>query len=100
MANMTHRRHPQLRTKQGDVLTDRDIDTLAAEADAGYELSQARRQRVGRPSLDIGVSPRVSFRTSRSLYQAARERAAKEGRSVSELAREAVERYVAAGSGS
>jgi len=100
MANIAHRRQPQLRTKGGDVLADQDIDGLAAEAEAGYELAQARPQRVGRPSLEAGVSPRVSFRTSRTLYDAARERAAKEGRSVSELAREAVERYVAAGSGS
>lgn len=100
MADITGRRQPRLRTKRGDVLTDQTIDALADEAEAGYDLSQARPQRVGRPSLEAGISPRVSFRASRRVYEAARERAAKEGRSVSELAREAMERYMAAGSGS
>jgi predicted HicB family RNase H-like nuclease len=81
-------------TKAGDVVTDRDVQALADEAEAGYDLSQAKRRRLGRPSLELGISPRVSFRTSRTLYEAARERAAQEGRSVSELAREAMERYV------
>jgi predicted HicB family RNase H-like nuclease len=68
---------------------------LAAEAERGYDLSKAKRQRVGRPSLGgLGASPRVSFRASRELYDAATQRARKEGRSVSELARDAVARYV------
>jgi CRISPR-associated endonuclease/helicase Cas3 len=81
-------------TKGGDVLTDQLVEALAAEAQTGYDLAQARRRRVGRPSLGSGVSPRVSFRTTRTLYEAARERAAREGRSLSELAREAMERFV------
>ena len=81
-------------TAGGDVLTEHDVEALAAEAEAGYDLDQATPQRVGRPSLEAGVSPRVSFRTSRTLYETARKRAAREGRSVSALAREAMERYV------
>jgi predicted HicB family RNase H-like nuclease len=84
-------------SKGGDVLTERVVEALSAEAEAGYDLSQASRQRVGRPSLETGVSPRVSFRTSRSLYEAAREQAASQGRSISELAREALERAVRSG---
>ncbi|HEY3112049.1 MAG TPA: CopG family transcriptional regulator [Chloroflexota bacterium] len=95
MAKVTARRGERMRTKGGDALTEQEIEALAAEAEAGYDLSRARRQRSGRPSLGEGVSPRVSFRASPALYQAARDRAAREGRSVSELAREAVERYVA-----
>jgi hypothetical protein len=91
MANMSKR----MATKSGDVLTAAEIEALAVEAEAGYDLSQARRRRLGRPSLESGVSPRVSFRTSRTLYDAAQRRARREGRTVSELAREAMERYVA-----
>ena len=70
-------------------------DALAAEAERGYDLSKAKRRRVGRPSLaGQGPSPRMSFRTSPDLYRAAQKRAKKEGRSVSDLAREAVARYV------
>jgi predicted HicB family RNase H-like nuclease len=94
MAKLASQANRKTTTKQGDVLTDADIESLAAEAEGGYDLSQTKRQRLGRPSLGSGVSPRVSFRTSRTLYEAARERAAREGRSVSELAREAMERYV------
>jgi hypothetical protein len=71
-----------------------DIYALAAEAEAGYDLSRGKRQYVGRPSLDEGISPRVSFRMAQGLYEAARARADREGRSVSEIARDAMERYI------
>ena len=58
------------------------------------DLAKAERREVGRPSLAAGVSPRVSFRTTETLYVATRRRAEVEGRTVSDLVREAVERYV------
>ena len=94
MAKLMKPRADKLVTKGGDAVTDEEVEALAAEAEKGYELSVAKQQRLGGPSLESSVSPRVSFRTSLTLYQAARERAAREGRSVSELAREAIERYV------
>lgn len=83
------------RSRDGDELDDETIEALAAEAETGYDLAHAEPRRIGRPSLGDGVSPRVSFRASPAVYRAARERAAREGRSVSDLAREAVERYLA-----
>ena len=94
MAPLKSENREILRTKSGEILTDEAIEELSLEAEEGYDLSKARRERVGRPSLDEGVSPRVSFRTSRKLYDAVQARAEQEGRTVSELAREAVERYV------
>ncbi len=83
------------RAKSGGELDSKLADALAAEAERGYDLTQARRRRVGRPSLaGRGPSPRVSFRATPELYKAAKRRARKEGRSVSDLAREAVARYV------
>jgi CRISPR-associated endonuclease/helicase Cas3 len=83
------------RTKSGAEISPRVADELATEAERGYDLSKARRQRVGRPSLaGRGASPRVSFRTTPELYRAAKRRAAKERRTVSDLAREAVARYI------
>ncbi len=85
------------RTKAGEEITPEVADALAAEAERGYDLSKAKRRRVGRPSLALagqGPSPRMSFRTTPDLYRAAQKRAKKEGRSVSDLAREAVTRYV------
>jgi hypothetical protein len=84
-----------LRTKSGAALTSADLEALSQEAEAGYDLTKARWERVGRPSLDSGVSPRLSFRAGRKLYEATRALAEHEGRTISEVAREAVERYVA-----
>lgn len=87
--------HKNPKTKSGAEITPGIADALAAEAERGYDLSKAKRRRVGRPSLaGGGVSPRMSFRTTPDLYRAAQKRAKKEGRSVSDLAREAVARYV------
>ncbi len=83
------------RTKAGEEITPEIAAALAAEAERGYDLSKAKRRRVGRPSLaGQGTSPRMSFRTTPDLYRAAQKRAKKEGRSVSDLAREAVARFV------
>jgi CRISPR-associated endonuclease/helicase Cas3 len=83
------------KTKSGAEVDRQVVDALASEAEHGYDLSKARPRRVGRPSLGGGgASPRVSFRTTPELYRAARRRAQEEGRTVSDLAREAVARYV------
>ena len=82
-------------TKGGTPLTDEEVQRLADEADAGYDLSKARR--VGRPALDGGWthSPHVSFRAPAKLRAKAQARAAREGKTVSQLAREAFEKYLA-----
>jgi hypothetical protein len=82
-------------SNSGVEITPEVADELAAEAERGYELSTPERVPVGRPSLSGGgASPRMSFRTTPELYRAARRRAKEEGRSVSDLAREALARYV------
>jgi len=79
-------------SKSGVKITEKIADELAAEAERGYDLSLGRRR--GRPSLDHGVSPRVTFRISGGLQERARERAEREGKSLSELARDALTEYV------
>lgn len=82
-------------SKSGTVITEEIAEDLAQEAERGYDLDRLKRRFVGRPSLgESGVSPRVSFRASPVLYDAAWKRADKEGRSLSDLAREALERYL------
>ncbi|MBI2756288.1 MAG: CopG family transcriptional regulator [Chloroflexi bacterium] len=95
MSNLTTRGRGSESRTGSRLPTDQQIEALAREAETGYDLRQARRERVGRPSLESGVSPRVSFRTSQSLYEAARARAASQGRSISALAREAMEQLLA-----
>lgn len=83
-----------VRLKDGRRLTDELAEQLA-----GQTLAEVRRQNLvpGRQSLSGGGvhSPRVQFRVPESLRAAAEERAAEEGVSLSVLAREALERYLA-----
>jgi Ribbon-helix-helix protein, copG family len=93
---MPKARDEELRSKSGELITPEIIEELAAEAERGYDLSKARVVAVGRPSLSgSGTSPRVSLRIAPDVYEAAAERAEKEGLSMSELARRAIARYVA-----
>lgn len=79
--------------KDGRRLTNELAEQLAEEA-----LAEARRRNLvpGRKSLTGGNvhSPRVQFRVPESLLDAAEERAAREGVSLSVLAREALEYYL------
>jgi hypothetical protein len=83
-----------LRSKSGVPITDELADQLADEAEAGYNLTPTKR--VGRKSLGgaAGVSPRVNFRMTAELQARAQARAAREGKTVSELAREALEVFL------
>lgn len=86
----------QLKTKAGTKLSRTATERLSDEAKKGYDLSKATRERVrpGRPSLEKGVSPRITYRVAKGLYARAQKRADAEGRTVSEVARDALERYV------
>lgn len=84
-----------MRTKSGHVLTARELKQLADEAEAGYELTQAKPRRVGRPSLAQGTSPRVQFRIAAEVYQRAKQKAAAESRSLSDVGRELFASYAA-----
>jgi hypothetical protein len=84
-----------LRTRSGTKLTKKVVDALADEAEHGYDLTKARRVRMGRPSLgDGGESPRVQVRVDADLANALRLRAHKEHRSISDIARIALREYV------
>lgn len=83
-------------TRSGMVLTEEIAEEWAEEIEKNPpDPSKLERRYVGRPSLgEKGLSPRVSFRVSPDLYKAAWARADKEGKSLSELAREAFNRYM------
>ncbi|HEY2715946.1 MAG TPA: ribbon-helix-helix protein, CopG family [Solirubrobacterales bacterium] len=84
-------------TKAGIELTPAVADALARGAEEGPDLSNARLRPVGRPSLSgAGHSPRINLRLSDDIYEAARSKAAERGETLSELAREAIRRYVEA----
>jgi predicted HicB family RNase H-like nuclease len=84
----------EVRLTDGRRLTNELADELAEET-----LAEARRRNLvpGRKSLSGGHthSPRVQFRLPESLHAAAEQRADEEGVSLSVLAREALEHYLA-----
>jgi len=83
-------------TRDGTVITEELAEQWADDFEKNPpDLSTWKRRYVGRPSLGPkGHSPRVSFRVPPDLYKAAWARADKEGRSLSDLAREAFNRYM------
>lgn len=83
-------------TRSGMVITEEVAAEMAEEIERNPpDPSELERRYVGRPSLGPnGLSPRVSFRVPPDLYKAAWARADKEGRSLSDLAREAFNRHM------
>ena len=83
-------------TSSGAIITEEIAEQMAEDFEKNPpDLSTWERRYVGRPSLGPnGLSPRVSFRVPSDLHKAAWARADKEGRSLSDLAREAFTRYM------
>jgi len=86
--------------KDGTVLTDDLLDELVDEAEAGYDPASLRPApgRAGRPPLGgEGASPRIQFRAPAGVYELARARAAREGRTVSAVMRDLLADYARGG---
>ncbi len=93
-----------LRTRSGMMLDDKKIEELVREVeDDATEWSRPLPKSQwpvrgrGRPSLtgESQHSPRVTFRLDPEVREKAVERAEREGKTVSELAREALKQYLA-----
>jgi predicted DNA binding CopG/RHH family protein len=85
-----------VRTRNGRPVTDADLDRMADEAEAGYDLSTWKR-RPGRPSLSANNtsahSPRITARLPEELRARVATRASAEGKSVSDVMRHLLEGY-------
>ena len=97
------RRQAPLRTRSGIVLDDKKVEELVREIeDDATEWSEPLPKSQwpvrgrGRPSLtgESQHSPRVTFRLDPEVREKAAERAEREGKTVSELAREALKQYL------
>jgi hypothetical protein len=87
------------RTKSGVVLTDDDAAAMSAAFESDdFDPGPMTKRPVGRPGLSRGAtagpSPRVSVRVKATAYKVLKERAEAEHRTVSDLAREAIEVFV------
>jgi uncharacterized protein (DUF4415 family) len=85
-------------TKSGRPITDREIENLAAEAEAGYDVETliARPNKRGRPTLGNAPASVESVRLDPELRRQLLDRAEAEGTTTSELIREALRRYLRA----
>jgi uncharacterized protein (DUF4415 family) len=85
-------------TRSGEPITNKDIETLAAEAEAGYDVDAllARRGKRGRPALGSAPASVESVRLDPELRDQLLERAKAEGTTTSEVIREALRRFLKA----
>ena len=76
-----------------DLATEIVRDAKGRRVDDAYveRVVKAAARLRGRPSLDVGRSPQVAFRLPPAMREQAARVAAAEGKSVSQLAREALE---------
>ncbi|MEO8969346.1 MAG: ribbon-helix-helix protein, CopG family [Solirubrobacteraceae bacterium] len=85
-------------TRSARAITDADIETLAAEAEAGYDVERliARRGKRGRPALGSAPATVESVRLDPELRRQLADRAQADGTTASELIREALRQYLRA----
>jgi uncharacterized protein (DUF4415 family) len=85
-------------TKSRRPISDQDIEKLAAEAEAGYDVETviARRNTRGRPTLGNAPASVESVRLDPELRRQLLDRAEAEGTTTSELIREALRRFLRA----
>jgi hypothetical protein len=82
-------------TRGGTVVTPEVEERWSRECEEGFDLSTWTVVRAGRPPLDgERISQRISIRVPPDLFDAAQAKAEKEKRSMSNLTREALQRYV------
>jgi hypothetical protein len=81
-------------SKGGTAISEEAADGLADEAEIGYDIGPTTR---GRPSLtgDSQPSPQITFRVAPETRDAVVARAERDHTTVSEIARRALERYLA-----
>lgn len=85
-------------TQSGRPITEADVEALAAEAEAGYDVDEliARRPKRGRPALGSAPASVECVRLDTELQRELAERARAEGTTTSEVIREALRRSLRA----
>lgn len=86
--NINHISEPQ--TINGNPVTDEQIEAWAAEAEAGYDVSTLKKRGRGRPGRGAQPSHVIALRLTADEISALDARAEREGKSRSEVIREAL----------
>ena len=84
------------RTRSGELITDELVDELAAKAEQGFDVEEIVRRRGGRPLMGSAAAAVESVRLDPELSEALRQRAERDGRTSSDVIREALRRYLQA----
>jgi len=85
-------------TRRGTPLGGEHEEALVHEAEEGFDPAQLVRRRAGRPSLSgsPGHSTRLGVRLDDDTYQSIRLLAEHQHRNISDVVREAINRYLEA----
>ena len=84
------------KTLGGLEISEELAETLAAKAETGFDVDEILRRRGGRPAMGSAAARVESVRLDPELSAALCERAEHEGRTNSELIRDALRRYLQA----
>lgn len=84
------------RTRSGEPITEELLEKLSAKAEEGVDVEEILRRRGGRPPMGSSAASVESVRLDPELSKALRERAEREGRTNSDLIRDALSRYLQA----
>ena len=89
-------KNQQGRTRDGEPITDEFVERLVAQAEEGFDVDEIVRRRGGRPPMGSAAAAVESVRLDPELERALRRRAEKEGRTNSEVIRDALRQYLEA----
>lgn len=81
-------------TRSGKPITEELVEKLGAQAEEGFDVEEIIRRRGGRPPMGSSAASVESVRLDPELGEALRERAEREGRTSSDLIRDALRRYL------
>ena len=82
------------RTKTGKVLTDAEVEALAAEVERDYDVAALRTRRRGRPTMGSAAAEVVPVRLDPELKKAVEARARREHTTTSEIIRDAIRSFL------
>ncbi len=84
-------------TRSGKPITDELVEQLNQTAEEGFDVDEIVRRRGGRPPMGSAAATVESVRLDPELSAALRSRAQAEGRTSSDVIREALRDYLRAG---